>query len=348
MGNSQINVVSVDDEQVNLLLIEELASNLDANIHSFLFPLEAFEYIKNNPVDLVLVDYMMPDMDGLTFISNTRELHPDIPIIMITAVASDSKLKLKALEVGATEFLNKPLNMAEFNIRVKNLIELRKSHVFYKKWAGMLEDTVQEKTQAIIKRELETLQVLGKAAEYKDPETANHIVRVSFYSRMLARLCGMDEKTQEMIFYAAPLHDLGKLGIPEAILLKPGKLDDEELKTMKRHPQIGHHILLESSSPYLKLGAEIAMTHHEKYDGSGYPAGLVGEDIPISGRIVAIADVFDALTTKRPYKNPWPIDKAIDLLIKCKGGHFDPKLVDMFVNNLDEVQEILARYNEEE
>jgi response regulator RpfG family c-di-GMP phosphodiesterase len=341
-----MRVVSVDDERINLRLIEEMSKELKLDVTSFLNPLEALEYIENNEVDMAFVDYLMPDMDGIEFIRNTRIHKSDIPIIMITAVTSDSELKLKALKSGATDFLNKPLDIGEFSARVKNLSDMRTAQLFYKNWATMLEDEVRKATENLRQREFETLSVLGKAAEYKDPETGNHIMRVAHYSKILARASGEESDKQELIFRAAPLHDVGKIAIPDQILLKPGRLTAEEFQIMKSHPTKGFEIIQRTKSHFLVAGAQIALTHHEKYDGSGYPAGLSGESIPIFGRIVAITDVFDALTSDRPYKDAWSFEKAVGYLSDEKDRHFDGHLIDHFLENLEEIRTIYHDYAE--
>jgi len=199
----------------------------------------------------------------------------------------------------------------------------------------------------VVQREYETLNILGKAAEYKDPETGAHIVRVGYYSKMLAKLLNEDKLSQDLIFYAAPLHDIGKIGVPDSILLKPGQLTTPEHDMMMGHAKIGYEILRHSQSPYLHAGATIALTHHERFNGSGYPAGLVGEKIPLYGRIVCLIDVFDALTSKRPYKEAWPLERAIEVLVSERNGHFDPKIVDLFVASRAEVERIYYKYQEE-
>ena len=345
--NEVLNVVSVDDERVNLLLIEEMSKDLGLTINSFTNPFDAADFVVKQQVDLIFVDYMMPQMDGIEFIEKAREYHPDIPIVMITAVTSDDDLKLSAITAGATEFLNKPLNAAEFSARVSNLGNLRKSQLFFKNWAQLLEKEVEKATEDIVAREYETLEVLGRAAEYRDPETANHIKRVANYSRMLAVMSGHSEQEQNAVFYTSPLHDIGKLGVADSILLKPGKLTDEEFVAMKDHTTIGYGMIRETKSPFLQTGATIALAHHEKYAGGGYPSGEKGENIPIFGRIVAVADVFDALTTKRPYKEPWPVEKAFALLQEERGKHFDPALVDHFIAGKDQVLEIIAAFEDE-
>lgn len=344
LGNNKIlrnlQAVSIDDEQVNLLIIEELTLKLGLSITSFADPIYALEYIKNYNVDIVFVDYIMPGMNGIDLIIKIRQYHPNIPIVMITSISGDEKLKLDAIEAGATEFLTKPLRGSEFIARVTNLANLRRHQILLKDKALLLEEEVKKATQNLVKREFETLMVLGNAAEYKDPETGNHVSRVAHYSRMLAISLGKDEEDQLNLFNASPLHDVGKIGIPDSILLKPGKLTEDEWVIMKNHSLIGFDILKDTDSAFLKSGAIIAKTHHEKFDGSGYPDGLKGDEIHLFGRIVSIADIFDALMTRRPYKDPWPFDKAIDFVKEGRGKHFDPEIVDHFLNNLDRVKKI--------
>jgi putative two-component system response regulator len=228
------------------------------------------------------------------------------------------------------------------------MLKLRKSQLLLKDKAMLLQEEVDKATFRLKESEHETLQMLGKTAEYKDPETNAHTQRVSHYCKILARAYGLDENLQDIIFYASPFHDLGKIGIPDRILLKPGKLDADEYEIMKKHSQIGYEILKGSKSKYLKAGGVIAYNHHEKYDGTGYPNGLRGESIPIFGRITAIADVFDALTSIRPYKKAWSVDEAFNLLIEEKNRHFDPILVDLFIKNKEDVMNIHNKFSQEE
>jgi len=343
MNLDNMKILSVDDNKTNLLIIESYAKTLTLGIDSFLNPLEALNASNKYEYDLVIVDYMMPEIDGLEFIKRFRENNQDIPIIMLTAVGDDIQLQIKALELGANDFLSKPINAPVFKARIVNMLKLRKSQLLLQDKALLLEEEVKKATSRLRESEHEILQMLGKSAEYKDPETNAHTQRVAHYCKLLAKLYGLDESLQDIIFYASPFHDLGKIGIPDSILLKPGKLENDEYEIMKKHSQIGYEILKGSKSKYLKAGGVIAYNHHEKYDGSGYPNGLVGENIPIFGRITAVADVFDALTSTRPYKKAWSLDEAFNLLIKEKEIHFDPKLVDLFVENKDS---ILVIYNE--
>lgn len=343
-----MKIISIDDNKTNILIVESYASLLSLEIESFLNPLEALEACKVNNYDLVIVDYMMPQMDGLEFIAAFRKLTSEVPIIMLTAVGDDMDLQIKALEYGANDFLSKPINSGSFKARILNMLKLRKAQLLIKDKALLLEDEVNKATKLLKDREHETLEMLGKTAEYKDPETRAHTIRVAHYCKLLASLCGLSEKLQNIIFYASPFHDLGKVGIPDSILLKPAKLTEEEFDIMKTHSTIGYEILKNSKSEYLKAGGVIAFNHHEKYDGSGYPNGLRGETIPIFGRITAIVDVFDALTSNRPYKKAWSLEDATQLLINEKEKHFDPELVDLFISNFDKVKEIYENFKAQE
>jgi response regulator RpfG family c-di-GMP phosphodiesterase len=228
---------------------------------------------------------------------------------------------------------------SRFNLMTSNLL---KSYNQVKDYA--YKEVVARKQ--VVQREYETLIILGKAAEYRDPETGAHISRVAYYSRMLARMVGEDEGRQNLVYYASPMHDIGKLGIPDSILLKPGRLAAEEFEIVKKHTTIAYDLLKDSRSPYLRTGAMIALTHHERFDGTGYPKGLQGEDIPLFGRIVGLADAFDAVTSKRPYKEAWDLDRAFALLDEEKGRHFDPRLAELFQECRNEVERIYAAHKD--
>ena len=348
MNVENMRIISIDDNKTNLLIIESYAKILNLEIESFLNPKEALEASFEKEYDLVIVDYMMPEINGLEFIQSFRQNNQSTPIIMLTAVGDDMNLQIKALEYGANDFLSKPINAPAFKARIINMLKLRKSQLLLQDKALLLQDEVKLATIRLKESEYETLQMLGKTAEFKDPETNAHTQRVAYYCKLLARAYGLDENLQDIIFYASPFHDLGKIGIPDKILLKPGKLDDDEFSIMKNHAKIGYEILKGSKSKYLKAGGVIAYNHHEKYDGTGYPNKLQGENIPIFGRITAIVDVFDALTSTRPYKKAWEIDDAFKLLIDENGKHFDPILVDMVIQNKEEVITIFNRIKEED
>ena len=263
MNIENMKIISVDDNKTNLLIIESYAKTLSLKIDSFLEPKEALISSNNTEYDLVIVDYMMPEMNGLEFIQEFRKDNIDTPIIMLTAVGDDMQLQIKALEYGANDFLSKPINAPAFKARIINNLKLRKSQLLLKDKALLLQDEVDKAVFRLIESEQETLQILGKTAEYKDPETNAHTQRVSHYCKLLAAAYGLDEKLQDIIFYASPFHDIGKIGIPDRILLKPAKLDEAEYEIMKKHSQIGYEILKGSKSKYLKAGGVIAYNHHE-------------------------------------------------------------------------------------
>ncbi|MAC83335.1 MAG: two-component system response regulator [Arcobacter sp.] len=341
-----MNIVSIDDNENNLFSIEIICNDMNLNVKSFMEPLEALMYCLQNNVDMILIDYMMPNINGLEFIEEFRKNKKNIPIIMITAAGDDENIHKKAFDLGVSDFLSKPVNALVFEARVENLLSNYQNKILLESKAKLLESEVEKATKDLIKREHETLKILGKTAEYKDPETASHVARVSHYSKLLAKEYGLSEKEQDLIFHAAPFHDLGKVGIEDKILLKPGRLDENEFEIMKTHALIGYEILKDSKSDYLKAGATIALHHHEKFDGSGYPKGSKADDIHIYGRIVAIADVFDALTSHRPYKKAWDFEKALEFLQEESSKHFDPDLVDLFVKNIEEVSKIYNSFIE--
>lgn len=347
---NNIYIISVDDEPMNIMLIEELSKGMGKEIilQSFLNPIDALTHIINNPVDIMITDFMMPEMNGAELIERARILQPEILSIIITGAGDNENLKLQALKAGVNDFLTKPLHVIEFQLRIKNLITLKKSQKILNQFNDELQNEIKKATETLISREYETLLVLSKTAEYKDPETASHIARVAHYSKLLAKYYGLNKEDQEKIFYASPLHDLGKIGIKDDVLLKPGKLDEREFEHMKTHPIIGYEILKGTKNPFLEAGAIISLTHHEKFDGSGYPKALKGEEIHIFGRITAIADVFDALTSKRPYKKAWSFDEALTFLVEQKEKHFDPILIDLFISNSEEAKEIYHKFDKEE
>lgn len=343
-------VLIVDDSDINLTLIKALVQRL-GNCEPVLqeHPLRALEWCRLNTPDLVIVDYMMPDIDGLQFIKAFRDLpgYAEIPVLMITA--NDQKdVRYDALQGGANDFLNKPIDRIEFSARARNMLALRTSQKFLADRAQHLAALVAEKTEEIRGREKELIIRISRAAEFRDPETGAHIQRMAHYSAVIAAGLGLPPAEQTLILEAAPMHDVGKIGIPDYILLKPGKLTHEEFEIMKGHARLGGELLAESGSEVLRAGAEIANAHHEKFDGSGYPRGLKGEDIPLRGRIVAVADVFDALTSERPYKRAWPLEDARRFLLEGRGSHFDPACVDAFVAHWEKILDIRSRFQDAE
>ena len=343
----KLHIVIVDDEIVNLLLLENIVTTESyEHVTTFNNAPEALAYIQSNSIDALITDFNMPDMDGIELLEYAKALYPDLVSIMITA-NNDNEMMHKALETGVTDFLLKPISPVVFKLRLYNILELKHSLSMTQYFNETLTTKVEKATVALQKSEYEALEVLSKAAEYKDPETASHIARVAHYSQLLAKACGLSAKEQNIIYYAAPLHDIGKIGIHDAILLKPGKLTADEFRQMQEHSNIGANILHGKENVFLQAGEVIAQTHHEKYNGKGYPKGLKGEAIPLYGRIVSIADVFDALTSKRPYKEAWSFEKALNLLMKEKGQHFDPKIVDLFIQNIDTVKTIYEKFQED-
>jgi two-component system response regulator RpfG len=242
------------------------------------------------------------------------------------------------------DFLSKPVDIYECTARSKNLLTMRQQHIALQNRSNLFENLVKAATVEIKSREKETLMRLARAGEHKDYDTAMHLQRMSLYSRAIAETIGLSNEEAEIIELAAPLHDIGKIGIPDSILLKKGHLDDQELKLMRKHPIIGYEILQDSPSKYLQKGSEIALAHHERFDGSGYPYALKGTDIPLSARIVAIADVFDALTSVRPYKEAWSIDKALEYVREESGKHFDPDLVRVVLTMRSQLEKIQSEH----
>lgn len=342
-------VLIVDDAQVNLLLFGTLVKRLaDTQAHGFSDPLLALEFARNNRVDLVVLDFMMPQMNGLEFISEFRciEGAQTTPVLMVTA-NEERDIRYQALESGADDFLSKPVDPLEFSARAKNMLKLSDATRKLTDRAAWLAHSVQQATQEIRARERETVMYLAKAAEYRDADTGMHIMRMTHYSCLIARELKLSAQDQELLLNAAAMHDIGKVGIPDRVLLKPGKLDAEELRVMQQHARLGYELLKNSSSPLLQAGAAIALGHHEKFDGTGYPQGLKGEEIPIFSRIVAVADVFDALCSHRPYKKAWSVEQAAEHLREGRGRHFDPCCVDAFLAAWPQVLAIRARFQDD-
>lgn len=337
-----MKVLLVDDDQMNLNLFSHMLRKVPNVVAVTMSePLAALAWCRTNRPDLVLLDYMMPVMDGLEFLGALQAAFPGDPVavIMITA-ASDREVRHRALQLGANDFLTKPVDNIEFQARVRNLLALRGAQRELSERAETLEVAVAEATRTIAAGELEAIHRLSRMAEYRDPETGSHLLRMACYARLLAASLGLDLRQQELIYAAAPMHDIGKIGIPDHILLKSGPLDATEMAIMRTHSTIGATILRGSASPLLRAAELIALHHHEKYDGSGYPFGLVGRNIALYGRIVAVADVFDALTSERPYKPAWECTRAFEYLKEEAGSHFDPRCVHAFLQQQEAVRAI--------
>jgi len=337
------NVLVVDDQTSNLLLVAEILSGISSNIDVLTFsqPMEALRYAADHPLDLVVTDYSMPGLDGIGVIRQLQRMDHliDLPIVMVTAI-DDMDLRYAALDAGAADFLARPINSRECQARCRNLLKMRSLQNEKARHAEILTQRVAEVTLDLQARSMEMLQRLAGAAEKRDTDTGEHLIRMSRYSAMLAREIGFSETDVQVIAMAAPLHDIGKIGIPDNILLAPRRLTESELQVMRTHPEIGHEMLQGSSSDAMKMSADIAHYHHERFDGAGYPVGLRGEDIPLSARIVAVADVWDALLSTRPYKRPWTQEAAIDLLRRGAGSQFDPILVEAFLAKPDMLNQI--------
>ena len=342
-------VLIVDDLFSSRLLLAEIVRQIDGKLNLELFdtPSRALEFARNNRVDIVLTDYKLPEFDGIELVKQIRALPHcvDVPIVVITVV-DDRKIRYDALEAGATDFLIKPLDEHETRARCANLLELRRHKIVLSDQARVLQYQVDKSVAEIHERELETLAKLAKAGEFRDETTGNHLMRMAKYSALIGAHLGLGAETVHVLEVAAPMHDIGKIGIPDSVLLKEGPLTRPEIEIMKTHPRKGYDILKGSPSKYLSMGAIIALGHHEKFDGSGYPNGLHGEDIPLVARVVAVADVFDALVSERPYKHAWNMDDSIDFLKSQRGKHFDPTCLDAFLGDRIKIQGIIEEFGD--
>ncbi|MCA9150061.1 MAG: response regulator [Planctomycetales bacterium] len=352
-------VMIVDDEPINIdlarIYLQEagytrLISTSDAT--------QAIDLMRANRPDVILLDLMMPQVSGFDILAAIRrDPHlRHIPVIILTA-ANSAESRFRALELGVNEFLGKPVDSSELLLRLRNTLAAKALRDHLASYSARLEREVHMRTVELEGARLEALHCLARAAEYRDDDTGHHVIRVGRYVAILAAELGFDAKQIEILEQAAKLHDLGKIGIPDSILLKPGPLDPNEFEMMKdhclfgksiitpltveeqkkvrRHTRLGRMILGVTTSPVMKVAASIAETHHEKWNGKGYPYGLSGEAIPIEGRITAVADVFDALSTKRPYKEALPVDQCVEIIERGRGQHFDPRIVDVFLNSIN-------------
>ncbi len=337
------SVLVVDDQSTSRTILSHVVKSINAKIkiierHN---PEQALEWAAEHTADLVFVDYVMPEMNGVDFarLLKTIPSYEAVPVIMIT-IKTDAETRYAALDAGVADFLSKPVDVYECTARSKNLLTMRQQNIALRNRSDLLEGLVKAATSEIRTREKETLMRLARAGEHKDYDTAMHLQRMSLYSKALAQALGLSDDEAEVIELSAPLHDIGKIGIPDSILLKKGPLNDDELKMMRKHPLIGYEILQNSPSKYLQMGGEIALAHHERFDGTGYPYGLKGKNIPLAARIVAIADVFDALTSIRPYKEAWTAEKAFEYIQDESGKHFDPDLVSVMLSISKAIQKI--------
>jgi len=341
----QAVILVVDDQLQNIELLTAFLQPWGYEVLQASSGKEALRIIAGNPIDLILLDVMMPEMDGFEVVRWIRQdaTHRLLPVILVTALR-DAEDRVKGIEAGCDDFLSKPFDKTEILARIRSLLKAKAYNDLLKNYRDQLEAEVAMRTdelrcalERIKTASLETVYRLCIASEYRDEDTGAHIQRVSRYAAAIAARMGLDQSAVESILHAAPMHDLGKIGIPDNILMKPAKLDAAEFEIMKQHTVIGAKILEGSKAEYLSIGATIALCHHEKWDGGGYPKALKGKEIPVTARITAIADVFDALTSRRPYKEPLSLEKSIAVIREGRGSHFDPEAADAFLAIEDRV-----------
>ena len=344
LHSSKSTVLIVDDQTTSRIILENIAKTIGDSVEVKCFDnaYDALQEAESSTPDLILTDYKMPNIDGVEFIERLRKSINcrDIPIVIITAL-DDKAALYRALEAGATDFLVKPVDHHECKVRCRNLLTMQRQQLIIKNHASSLEVKIKEATHQILLREMETLSRLARAGEFKGKISGRNLIRMGKFTNIIAEEMGFDEEEREILEISSSMHDIGKIGIPDSILFKEGPLETEEFDVMKGHCRMGYEILKNSPSPYLQMGAVIALHHHEKFNGSGYPSGLKGDDISIETRISSIADVFDALITKRSYKEIWPLDKAYDYILKESGQHFDPQCVDAFFAQQENINETI-------
>ncbi|MFH0934087.1 MAG: HD domain-containing phosphohydrolase [Pseudomonadota bacterium] len=341
-------ILIVDDEPANLKLLDRMLHGQGyPNLVLVEDPRQVLDRYRETRPALILLDINMPHLDGYQVMEQLKALNDPLlpPIVILTAQHGKGYL-LRALAAGARDFISKPFDLNELLMRVRNLLDAHLALRLVHNQKTVLEDMVRARTDELHRTRLQVVQRLGMAAEYRDEETGNHILRMSHMCALLARAIGWPEADCDLILNASPMHDIGKIGIPDAVLLKPGPFEPHEWEIMKSHTLIGGKLLEGDYSTLMCMARGIALTHHEKWDGSGYPNGLVGEAIPQAGRIAALADVFDALTSVRPYKKAWTVEAAVDLIRENSGRHFDSSLVEVFLRELPGIVAIRERFSE--
>lgn len=343
-------ILIVDDNPTNVALLEAVLEEEEYHqVYATTDPYQVMPLYREHDFDLILLDIRMPGLSGLDILKQFAQVVRDdfLPIIVLTA-QTDQDTRQQALAAGAKDFITKPFADWEVLLRIQNTLQARLYYTRQVLRADLLENEVLKRTREIRETQFEIVQRLGAAGELRDNETGAHVKRMSHICSLLARKRGLGEDFATLFFYASSMHDVGKIGIPDSILLKPGRLTDAEWQIMRQHPQIGARIIGGHNSQLITLARQTALYHHEKWDGSGYPHGLTGESIPIAARIAAISDVFDALTSERPYKRAWPLERALDLLKEEKGRHFESLTVELFLENLPDILDIRERYRDQE
>ncbi len=339
-------ILVVDDNPSNVALLEAVLEEEEyENIFSTTDPFQVLPLYQKHRFDLILLDIRMPGMSGIEVLQQLSKVTRDeyLPVIVLTA-QTDQNTRQQALEAGAKDFITKPFEDWEVLLRIENTLQTRLFYTRQVVRADLLENEVIKRTTEIRETQFEIVQCLGAAGELRDNETGAHVKRMSHICSLLASKRGLGKDFSTLLLYASTMHDVGKIGIPDSILLKPGKLSHEEWLVMQQHPKIGAKIIGNHDANIIALARETALYHHEKWDGTGYPHGIAGAKIPVSARIAAISDVFDALTSERPYKKAWSVEKAVAEIQSQSGKHFEPIMVELFIENLSEIIEIKERY----